>query len=110
MLRAGKLKDRIQLLVNQPTKSPSGQILDDWQPFGSPTWADVQQIGGREQLRAGRELNPGEYSIRLRYRNGLTASHRVRLLATGVVLDIGVPQVDRRAGWITLTAIEVSTQ
>lgn len=108
MLRAGKLKDRIQLLVNQPTKSPSGQVLDDWQPFGSPTWADVQQIGGREQLRAGRELNPGEYSIRLRYRDGLTVSHRVQLLDTGVVLDIGVPQVDRRAGWITLTGSEVT--
>jgi len=107
MLRAGTLKDRIQVLVNQPTKSPSGQPVDNWQPFGSPAWADVQQIGGREQLRAGRELNPGEYSIRLRYRAGLTAAHRIRILATGVVLDIGVPQVDRHAGWITLTASEV---
>lgn len=107
MLRAGKLRDRVQIYINSPTRSPSGQQIDNWVPVGGPIWADVQQIGGREQLRAGREVTPGEYSIRIRFREGISPQHRVMLLPDGPMLEIGVPQLDRHAGWITLTTSAV---
>lgn len=108
MLQAGKLNQRIALQASTPTTSATGQRIDSWATVAT-VWADVQQIGGREQLRAGRELAQGEYSIRIRYRSAVKAGMRV-LLADGTTLTIAVPQVDRRAGWITLTAIQEPNQ
>lgn len=105
-MEAGKLRDRIKILAQTKAKTQSGQEVETWAVFAQ-VWADVQQIGGREQLRAGRELAPSEYSIRIRYRDGITASMRIEL-KSGKRLSIDVPQSDRHKGWITLTATEVS--
>jgi len=53
---AGRLRDRITLLARQSGRDAVGQPLDDWGE-SPPIWADVQMIGGREQIRAGREVS-----------------------------------------------------
>ena len=55
---AGRLRDRITLLTRQSGRDAVGQPLNGWDE-SSPIWADVQMIGGREQLRAGREVSEG---------------------------------------------------
>lgn len=49
---AGRLRDRIRLLTRTTVRNEIGQPRDEW-VASLPVWADVQMIGGREQLRAG---------------------------------------------------------
>lgn len=100
---AGRLRDRITLLARQFGRDAVGQLQDGWSE-SSPIWADVQMIGGREQIRAGREVSEGQYSIRIRHRPGVTTAQRIRLEASGEVLDIKLAQPDQRRTWLTITA------
>lgn len=103
---AGRLRDRITLLTRQAGRDAVGQPLNGWDE-SSPIWADVQMIGGREQLRAGREVSEGQYSIRIRYRSSVTTAQRIRLAVSGEVLDIKLAQPDQRRAWLTITAERV---
>jgi SPP1 family predicted phage head-tail adaptor len=103
---AGRLRDRITLLARQSGRDAVGQPLDDWGE-SPPIWADVQMIGGREQIRAGREVSEGQYSIRIRHRPGVTTAQRIRLAVSGEVLDIKLAQPDQRRAWLTITAERV---
>ena len=103
---AGRLRDRITLLTRQAGRDAVGQPLDGWDE-SSPIWADVQMIGGREQMRAGREVSEGQYSIRIRHRPGVTTAQRIRLAVSGEVLDIKLAQPDQRRAWLTITAERV---
>lgn len=103
---AGRLRDRINLLTHQVGRDAVGQPLDDW-VASAPIMADVQMIGGREQIRAGREVSEGQYSIRISYRVGVTTAQRIRLDGGGEVLDIKLAQPDQRRAWLTITAERV---
>lgn len=106
-MKAGDLDRRIKLLAPVQTKTAAGQRIDTFEVYAE-AWANVQQIGGREQLRAGRETSPSEYSIRLRYRQDVKYGHRIQLVDTGDMLTVSVPQLDRKNWTITITATGVT--
>lgn len=103
---AGRLRDHITLLTRQTGRDTAGQPLDAWDE-SNPIWADVQMIGGREQIRAGREVSEGQYSIRIRYRPNVTTAQRIKLAVSGEALDITLVQPDQRRAWLIITAERV---
>jgi SPP1 family predicted phage head-tail adaptor len=103
---AGRLRDRIRLLTRTTVRNEIGQPRDEW-VASPPVWADVQMIGGREQLRAGQEIADGQYSIRIRFRGGVSAAQRI-MLTSGERLDIKLVQPDQRRAWLTIAAERVT--
>lgn len=101
-MAAGRLRHRITVLTRVKGRDAVGQPVDAWAE-SPPIWADVQQIGGREQIRAGRELSAGLYSIRIRFRSGISTAQRIRL-SSGELLDITVAQPDAKRVWLTISA------
>ncbi|MGN5115638.1 phage head closure protein [Aeromonas sp. Y301-2] len=101
-MAAGKLRDRVTLLTRAPGRDGAGQAVDQWQP-SPPIWADVRMIGGREQLRAGKEIAAGQYTIQFRYRPGVTTAQRLYLVQDQLSLNIKLVQPDARRQWLILT-------
>lgn len=101
-MAAGALRDQITLLTKGSGRDGAGQSLDQWQP-SPPIWADVRMIGGREQLRAGKEIAAGQYTIKFRYRPGVTTAQRLYLVRDQLSLNIKLVQPDERRQWLILT-------
>ena len=106
-MAAGELRDQITLLTKVPGRDGAGQAIGQWQP-SPPIWANVRVIGGREQLRAGKEISAGQYTIKFRYRPGVTTAQRLYLVRDQLSLNIKLVQPDARRQWLILTC-EVDT-
>lgn len=94
-MASGDYRDQICILTKTPGQDGAGQPLDQWQS-SPPIWADVRMIGGREQLRAGKEVAAGQYTIKLRYRSGVTPAQRVHLVRDGLTINIKLVQPDAK--------------
>jgi len=101
-MASGAYRDQITLLTQISGQDAAGQPLEQWQP-SAPIWADVQMIGGREQRRAGKEIAAGQYSIKFRYRPGVTAAQRVHLVRDGLTLAIKLVQPDTKRSSLILS-------
>ncbi len=100
-MAAGEYRDQIRILTKASGQDAAGQPLEQWQE-SSPIWADVRMIGGREQLRAGKEVAAGQYTIKLRYRSGVTAANRVFLVRDDLAVNIKLVQPDARRSTLIL--------
>lgn len=100
-MASGEYRDQIHILTQVSGQDEIGQPRAQWVE-SAPVWADVRMVGGREQLRAGKEIAAGQYTIKLRYRAGLTAAQRVRLVRDGVVVNIKLVQPDTKRSSLIL--------
>lgn len=92
---------RVQLLQQVETgRTPSGQRTLEWLPFATP-WAERVPNRGQESFRAqaSQRVSTIECSYRIRYRDGVDTTARLRDMRDGKVYEIvAVIEIGRRAG------------
>ncbi|WP_020201871.1 phage head closure protein [Cupriavidus sp. WS] len=86
---------RITLQRRGPGRKPSGQPDDVWIDVARP-WARLLGKNGRETIAADKEVDATTVSMRIRYREDVTAQWRV--IYRGAVYDIQavLPDYDNR--------------
>lgn len=104
-MEAGKLRDRVQLLQPVSRQNSIGELVNNFEPYSTPIYADVRVVSGREQLKAGVEKTQQIYTIQIRYCAALRSTWRVRIetgVTAGDVLEINTLQPDGKRRWITI--------
>lgn len=91
-LAAGRLLSRITIMARQAGQDAAGGPNGAWVDLCT-TWAEILAPTGRataERVAAGSSDSPVAYSVRIRWRTGITPAMRVRHRVAGVdqVLDI----------------------
>lgn len=82
---AGKLKDRVTILVNQALTDPEnhrdqyGQLEESWVPLLSDIAADVLFKNGSRFIAQDRDQSKGIASVRIRYRPTVKSAMRVQI-------------------------------
>jgi SPP1 family predicted phage head-tail adaptor len=77
-MKAGKLRHKVDIERSVVGRSTRGGPTDQWVPHLVNIWAEVLQLGPREQLLAQQVQSEVTTKIRIRYRAGLDATMRVR--------------------------------
>ncbi|EBC7954421.1 phage head closure protein [Salmonella enterica] len=104
-MEAGKLRDLVQLLQPVSRQNSIGELVNNFEPYSTPIYADVRVVSGREQLKAGVEKTQQIYTIQIRYCAALRSAWRVRIetgVTAGEVLEINTLQPDNKRRWITI--------
>ncbi len=77
-MRAGRLRHRITIQQNAPTRNGKGEEVDSWSTFGGGArCAAVIPLAGREAFNAQQRHAAAELRIELRYLAGITTKMRV---------------------------------
>lgn len=83
-MQAGPLNDRIAI-QRRPPGGNLGHPSNDWTDVAR-VWANIRFGSGAEAIRAGQIVSLASVSIRIRWREGITAGMRV--VNKGVAYDI----------------------
>lgn len=107
-MTVGELRDVATLLVPAAVADSQGGQTTTWSD-GDTVHAAIVPLSGREALAAGAVQSSLSTRITLRYRDGVTAQHRLRRDRDGQVYElVGPPRdVDGRRRWLELDAVEV---
>ena len=73
---AGALRDRVTIQQLAAGQDTIGQPVNTWSAVAA-VWADIRHPRGLEAITGGAETSTAMASIRIRYRNDLTAAMRV---------------------------------
>lgn len=95
-MKAGALNRRVQIQANQSGLDEYGEPLPaTWTTIASP-WASVKILSGLQTIKEGVDVSVLKASIRIRYREGVTAAMRV--VYQGRVFDVRavLPDIARR--------------
>lgn len=86
-MRAGKLRHRVVIQENQPTRDGDGAELDNWVTVAT-VWAAIRPLTGGERFVTTADQVVAEASTRieLRYRSGLDV--KMRCTWSGHTFDI----------------------
>lgn len=85
-LRAGQLRDRVVIQQKTSGTDPWGAPLPEaWADYDS-VWANIRFISGTESIKAGADVSVVRASIRIRWRQDVTAGMRV--VAGAAVYDV----------------------
>ena len=77
-MRVGRLRHRIEIQKNSPTRDSYGEKSDNWQTeSGGTRWAAVEPLSGRELERAQQLNAEATVQVSMRYYDGLTTEHRI---------------------------------
>ncbi len=90
-MQAGKLRHRIELHSNIPTRNAQGEQIDSWAKYAT-VWASVEPFNGKELLNAQQISAEVTQRVKIRYYSGVKPEHRVifkdRTLEIVAALDI----------------------
>lgn len=75
-MQAGRLNRRVTIQHQGASQDDWGQPVTGWVDVAS-VWADIRMRSGIEAIRAGSPVSVVQASIRIRYRQGVTAGMRV---------------------------------
>ncbi len=77
-MEAGKLRHRVVIQENTPTRDSYGDEVDSWSTWAT-VWGAVEPLTGREAFSAGANQRLAEvtHRIRIRYRSGVLPTMRV---------------------------------
>lgn len=105
-MRAGSLRDRVEVLRRIEWQTSSGEIRFDWRVAFS-LWGDVSVTSARELIASGREIS--EVKWRVFIRGGKDISPTMRVRARDKVLEIKAVIPDGRSGkeYMTLLCEEI---
>lgn len=105
-MRAGVLNNLLQIQAPGAGFDALGQPLVGWTDFAQ-VWGNIRHMNGSEAIKAGAVTSTVSASIRIRYRQDITAGMRV--LAGAVVYEIKavLPEMGRRE-YVDLVAELVS--
>lgn len=84
-MRAGQFNRRITLQRRTPGTGPIGQPINTWEVVAT-VWASVRHASGLETIKADALTSVVKASIRIRFREDVSAGMRVAL--AGVFYDI----------------------
>lgn len=76
MLSAGQLRNQIKLQAPASGEDALGQPTVGWNDVVT-VWANIRHMSGAEAIRAGATGSTVKASIRIRFREGVTAAMRV---------------------------------
>lgn len=77
-MRAGRLNKLVSFEARPATQVPGGSgDQSTWAPWGTPVYAEVVPLSGREIVAAAALQNVATHHVRIRYLSGLTAQHRM---------------------------------
>lgn len=75
-MRSGKLRHKLIIESNTPTRSTKGEKIDAWSTF-STVWGSVEPISGKEYFAIDKINTDVDYRIKIRHLPGITSSMRV---------------------------------
>lgn len=75
-MQAGRLNRRCLLQRPSTEVDALGQPIPGWEDVAT-LWADIRTKSGLESIKAGASVSVVQYSIRVRYRSGITAGMRI---------------------------------
>lgn len=95
-MRIGKLNRQVSIQANQSVLDEYGEPLPAAWVEVAKVWADVQILSGLQTIKEGVDVSVVKASMRIRYREDLTAAMRV--VYQGRVFDIRavLPDVSKR--------------
>jgi SPP1 family predicted phage head-tail adaptor len=77
-MRAGRLRQRITIQQNTPTRNGVGEEVESWSAFGGRARsARIVPLAGRELFGAQQRHAEAEYRIEMRFLLGITPAMRV---------------------------------
>lgn len=74
-MRIGPLRQRLRIQSLTETRTDAGGVTETWAD-DAIVWASVRPLTGHEYLEARRVDAVVSHEVRIRYRSGLTPSHR----------------------------------
>lgn len=77
VLAAGALRHRLELQAEVQTSDGQGGYVRTWQTSAT-VWGSVEPLVGRERWAAQQVQSPATHKIRLRYRDGVTTTVRIK--------------------------------
>jgi SPP1 family predicted phage head-tail adaptor len=75
-MRAGTLNSYVSIEYRTGVQDEAGQLVDEWIELAG-MWANIKNRSGAEAIRADQEASTVRTSIRVRYRDDITADMRV---------------------------------
>lgn len=99
-MRAGELRHRVTIQAHTQAQDSWGTPLPGTWADLAQVWADLRHLGGVEAIRAGADTSMVKASCRIRWRDDVTAGHRV--LHDGKVYDIEAVLPDARRQFVDL--------
>lgn len=77
-MQAGVLRNQIQIQRKVTAGGSLGHDSTTWEDvFPGKLWANIRYTSGSEAIRSGQEASLASVSIRIRWREGITAGMRV---------------------------------
>lgn len=93
-MKAGELRHRVSLQAHTQATNGWGEPLPAaWTTFAE-VWADLRHLSGTEAIRSGADTSMVKASCRIRWRDDVTAGHRV--ICEGKTYDIEAVLPDSR--------------
>lgn len=92
-MRAGRLRHRITLQINEPTADGYGGQTANWTSTIRGIPAAIEPLNGRELIAAQAVQSDINVKISMRYMTGITAAMRL-LDQDGTVYDIKAPPIN----------------
>jgi SPP1 family predicted phage head-tail adaptor len=103
-MEAGKLNRRVVIQQLAAGQDEIGQPVQTWTALAT-VWANIRQLNGLETIKGGAEASIAKASIRIRYREDVTAAMRV--LDGSTAYEIKAVMPDREGKKHTDLACEV---
>ena len=109
-MRTGTLRTRVEVQRIVEERDKQGGIESSWTTIGL-AWVKMVGLRGREYWSAQQVQSDVTHGVTMRYFEGLTSTHRLRLLHSQRVLNIqSVIDVDERHEEMQLMCVEVVPQ
>tara|TARA_R110000787_G_scaffold284494_3_gene398266 strand:- start:293 stop:616 length:324 start_codon:yes stop_codon:yes gene_type:complete len=86
-MRAGELKQRIEIQTNTPTQDSEGELIDSWVATHSDVAAKVTSKAVEEADESGAVRSREGFVIVIRYQPGLTTDQRVVYLTMPLTIE-----------------------
>ena len=110
MMRAGTLRTRVEVQRIAEERDEHGGIVSSWKTIAN-VWASIVPLSGREYWSAQQVQSDVSHGVTMRYFEGLTNKHRLKLLHSQRVLNIkSVVDVEERHREMQLMCVEVVPQ
>ena len=77
-MRSGPLRDRVTIYEQRNTRDAGGASLPEFVPVAT-VWARIDPLSGRERILAGGAGGMMSHRVTLRYFQGLTPRHEMRV-------------------------------
>ena len=104
----GRMIHKVTFLDQQTITDISGTVVQ-WVPINPPVWAEINEIGGREVLRAGQDTTQSYSEIKVWWQSWIKAAMRVREEPNGPTRIIqSIQNIGKRNVGLVLNCVALS--